>query len=186
MNALKVIAVIVGCGIVTAIAFFLADMITTNESFRSVITESGVFGAIAIAFICGLTFVVPVPPATFAPVFLEAGLSIPLVVMGFVVGTMAADTIGYVLGWVGKSYAETAHPRITKRLHECMHAHTHVVLPFAFVYFAVAPLPNELILVPLALSGYRYRTLVLPMLFGTIIHHTLLVLGYQTVFERLF
>ena len=171
---------------ITTGAFFLASHLTESGSLGQFVAGSGIFGAIAIAFVSGLNFVVPVPPATFAPIFIESGVNPYLVVIGFVIGTTIADSIGYLLGWVGRGSAETNHPKLAKRLHEFMTQHTHLVLPLAFIYFAVAPLPNEIILIPLALSGYRYRDLLIPMIAGTIIHHPILVFGYQSVFNYLF
>ena len=183
---LKLLFVLLAAAGITAGAFFLAGHLTESGWVEGFVSRSGIIGAIVVAFVCGLNFIVPVPPATFAPIFIEAGVSPYLVITGFVIGTTIADSLSYLLGWIGKTYAESAYPKTTERLHRFMDRHAYYVLPVTFAYFAFAPLPNEILLIPLALSGYRFRMLLIPMVLGSVFHHSLLVLGYQSVFEWLF
>ncbi|MEX0917650.1 MAG: hypothetical protein WDZ93_00685 [Candidatus Paceibacterota bacterium] len=185
-SPVRVLFILAAGAALTAGAFYAANAVTENEMLKAFVVNAHIFGAIVIAFISGLNFIVPVPPATFAPIFLEAGVSMYIVVAGFVIGTTLADSLGYFFGWVGKRYADSSYPAFTERLHDFLGEHHRLVLPVTFAYFAFAPLPNELILIPLALAGYRFRVLIIPMILGNIFHHSLLVFGYQSVFLWLF
>lgn len=167
-------------------AFFLASNLENNIAFRNFVESAGIFGVILVAFICGLDAFVPIPPATFAPLFLEAGFSHTLVIFGFVVGTLMADSVGYLLGWYGRDYTHSSFPRLTKKLHEFLKQHSHLVQPVIWLYAALAPLPNEILLIPLALSGYSYKKLILPLIIGSIFHHSVMVFGYQNLFKLFF
>lgn len=170
----------------TVLAFFAASNLDERGLLHSLIETTGVFGIVLVAIASGLNAFVPLPPATFAPLFLEAGFSHTTIIACFVIGTFIADSIGYAIGWFGRDYAQTSFSRIAERIHVFLENHSRLVIPFAFIYFALAPLPNEVILIPLALSGYPYRTLILPIILGNILHHTLLVYGYENVFKWLF
>lgn len=172
--------------VITLLAFFAAAALDESGWLRSFVESAGVFGILTVAFISGLNAFVPVPPATFAPLFLEAGFHPATVIACFVIGTFLADSVGYALGWFGRGYAESSFPKLTARIGEFLARHARLVMPITFLYFAFAPLPNEIILIPLALAGYSYRPLIVPIILGNIVHHTILVFGYQQVFQFLF
>ena len=178
--------IVLTLGAITFASFLLADALSSNIQLRNVITSAGIFGPILVALVSGLNPLLPMPPSTFAPLFIESGFSPALVIAGFVIGTTVADSIGYFIGWIGSGYANRSYPEYTERISRFLFDHHHWVLPVTFLYFTFAPLPNEIILIPLALSGYHYRILIIPIIIGNIIHHTLLVLGYQTVFTFFF
>lgn len=173
-------------GILTFAAFHLADSLSTSGPLRSFIETSGVLGMVFVAVISGLNPFVPLPPATFAPLFQEAGFSTITIIACFVIGTTIADTAGYLFGWLGKHHADTKHPTLTARVYQFLTDHERMVFPATFLYFAAAPLPNEIILIPLALAGYAYRKLIIPIIVGNIVHHAILVYGYQNIFGWLF
>lgn len=172
--------------IITIGAFFLAESITQNDSMRSFVQSLGIFGVVLVGLATGLNALVPIPPATFAPLFLEAGLSEWVVIIGFVVGTTTADSLSFLLGWFGSGYAKDHYPNFTKRLGVWLEKHCRLIPFIVFGFFTLAPMPNETILLPLALAGYQYRKLIGPLILGNIIHHTLMVYGYQNLFEFFF
>lgn len=185
-KSLRIGTVVAVFGIITFAAFSVADSLESGGRLQQVIESSGLFGIVLAALISGLNPFVPIPPATFAPLFIEIGFSTYTIIACFVIGTTLADSIGYVLGWFGRDYTDTAYPALTRRIESFLEAHASFILPIAFVYFAVAPLPNELILIPLALAGYSYKKLLVPIILGNILHHTILVYGYKNVFEMFF
>jgi hypothetical protein len=56
-------------------------------------------------------------------------------------------------------------------------AHPGLIAVFVTIYAALVPLPNELILVPLAFAGVSWRLLLVPLIVGAVIIQTLLVTG---------
>lgn len=182
----KVLAVIAAFSCITAGAFVLADAITESPGWLETVRSLGIMGTILIGIVTGLNAFVPIPPATFSPLFIESGLSPLLVIAGFVIGTTIADSLGYLLGWFGQGYAEDSYPKITAYLRDMFEKHARAVPLLAFAFFSLAPLPNEIALIPLALIGYRYEKLLAPLLLGNIIHHSIMVFGYAKIFSVIF
>lgn len=172
--------------LITIGAFFLAESITENETIRSFVQSLGIFGVVFVGLIGGLNAFVPIPPATFAPLFLEAGMSYLFIIGGFAIGTTIADSLSYLLGWVGSSYATTNHPDIARKIQKFMEEHQFYIPFIIFGYFVLAPLPNEVILIPLAIIGYKYKKLIIPLIIGNLFHHTIMVFGYSTIFDWIF
>lgn len=183
---LKLLLTIAGLITLSGLAFLFANYLKTNGELAALIESTGILGTIIVALIAGLNPVLPVPPATFAPAFNAAGLSIPLIITGYVIGTVIADSVGYFLARFGSPYLSSNYPKVASRVNHFLDNHNRLVIPFIWFYSAFVPLPNELMLVPLGLARYDYRKLLLPIILGNIFHHTILVLGYQQVFRLLF
>ena len=183
---LKIILAIVAFALITIAAFFLAESINQNESIRSFVQSLGIFGVVFVGLIGGLNAFVPIPPATFAPIFLEADMSTLMIVSGFIIGTTIADSVGFMIGWLGSSYTSTHHPELTERLQSFMKKHERLIPYIVFGFFMLAPVPNETILIPLAIMGYRYKKLIVPLIIGNTLHQSLMVYGYSSIFTWLF
>lgn len=183
---LKIAAVFAAFVICTALAFWIASALEQNTEWQTYVQSFGLLGVVLTGILCGLNAFVPIPAATFAPLFINSGLSPFWVVTGFVVGTTIADSIGYLLGWFGSYYVKDNHPKITNYFKKVFDAHERYIPFIVFAFFALAPLPNELILIPLALIGYQYKKLLLPLIIGNIIHHSIMVFGYTAIFEGIF
>lgn len=169
-----------------AFAFYAATIVSANGAAREFVGQFGVLGILIVAFISGLNIVVPIHAATFTPIFIEAGFQISTIILVFVVGTTLADLVGYAIGAWGKQAAEVKHPRIHKKLTAFNERHGKLMFPAIFLYSAFVPFPNEVILIPLGLIGFRLRTLIIPLVLGTFLNHTLYTFGFINVFEALF
>lgn len=183
---LRLVAVIMAFLAITIGAFFLAETITENETIRDFVQSLGILGVILVGLVGGLNAFVPIPPATFAPLFLEAGMSTFMIIGGFIIGTTIADSIGFMIGWLGSSYTSTHHPELTERLQSFMKKHERLIPYIIFGFFMLAPVPNETILIPLAIMGYRYKKLIVPLIIGNTVHQSLMVYGYSSMFAWLF
>ena len=171
---------------ITTAAFFAASALQENTAFQEYVKSAGMLGVVVIGVLCGLNAVVPLPAATFAPLFIEAGLSPWLVIGGFVFGTALADSLSYLIGWFGRGYVNDKHPNVTRYFTKILTTYETWAPYVIFAYFTLAPLPNELILLPLALLGYQYKKLLLPLIIGNIIHQSLMVFGYSSLFSFFF
>ncbi len=167
-------------------AFFLAEYITTNEAARSLVGQYGVFGMVVIAFVGGLNLAVPVPAASFTPVFVAAHFSMITIVGALVLGTMLADLLGYQIGRWGKRSTAAHFPKFHEQLVSLKQKHHRLILPGIFLYAACMPIPNEAMLIPLGLMGYRYSHIIFPLMLGTILNQTMYAFGFLSVFDRLF
>ncbi len=179
LKGLTLLAIIAG---VLAITFYLALAVTSNSAAQAVLAAIGYPGVYMLALITGLNPFMPIPAATFTPIFLAAHLSLPFVIVALTLGTATADGLGFWFGHVSKSYVTQAHPRVYRFFKNLYTKHHPYVLPVVCFYTAFIPLPNEIFLLPLAVLGMPFRLLIIPILIGDAINQTLLALGVQNIF----
>lgn len=179
---LALFAVIAVC----AASFLLADYVQDSQAAQELVDQFGYAGIFAIAVLTGLNTFVPIPTATFTPVFLSAGFPLWTIIVTFVLGTVLADAIGYLIGVGGRHVSELRYPTFQKRLARVARDHHRLILPGVFLLAAFAPMPNEIFIIPLAIAGVRFKKLLLPLLLGTIVHQTLFAFGFAELFRYLF
>jgi membrane protein DedA with SNARE-associated domain len=171
-------------GLVT-LSFLTAEHVANSDKAIELVEQFGILGIIIVAFIGGLNLIVPIPVATLTPIFEAANFSLPTIIMCLVIGTTIADTVGYGIARLGSHASKKKFPQFQKKLRDFSTKHHKLILPGVFVWAVIVPLPNETILVPLGLMGYKLRLLLLPLIFGTILHQTLYVLGISNIFTWL-
>ena len=180
----------VGAGLLAILILVLivltANQLTQDEQARQLVNNFGYLGVVVISFIAGLNAIVPVPAGSFVPIFTAAGLELPLIIIGLIIGTTLADLLAWYIGVLGRKLTIDNYPRLATFVRRVRGQHIWFVIGFVFIYASVAPLPNEVILVPLALTGIRLRVLIIPLLLGTIIYNTILALTAQSLFDWLF
>ena len=182
---LKLLGTTLGIIVVATGAFLLARSVENSEAARSLVEQFGYVGIFLVSVAAGFNLLIPVPAATFAPVYVAAGFSLPAIVVLLSLGTTVADTVSYLIGVGGRNIAHHAHPRFREWIQGVAVEHHALVAPFVFLFAALAPVPNEIILIPLAFIGIRFRTLFIPLLLGTILFNTLLVYGLTGTVEYL-
>ncbi len=167
-------------------AFFLADYVRESSTAQMLVERFGYLGMLGLSIISGLNLFVPIPAATFTPIYTAAGFPLYGIIITLVVGTTLADSIGYLIGRGGKELVEENYPAIQKRIQRTAEKHSLYIIPGVFLWASFSPLPNETMLIPLALAGVRFRTLILPLLCGNIVHQTLFAYGLSSIFEYFF
>jgi len=167
--------------VLTAILFGGAiigsQLLRNNPAILTVIESFGYVGVFVAAVVSGLSVAAPIPAATLTPLFTAAGLTVPAIIFFLALGTLVADTIGYAIGRLGRSVIPSDHPRVQQFTERIANQHPAFIMLFVTGYAALIPLPNELILIPLALCGVSWRRLIIPLLVGALIIQTLLVTG---------
>lgn len=169
-------------GVALLVTYYLTNWVVHNPDVQLVLATIGYPGVFVLALFTGLNPILPVPAATFTPLFLASQLSLPFIITALVLGTLTADILGYWFGHWSKSYVVTSHPKIYHGLQKLYEKHRRLVTPAVCFYVALIPLPNEIFLLPLAVLGMRLRYLLFPLIFGNMINQTLLALGIQNIF----
>jgi hypothetical protein len=170
---LKILSLVFILLALTGTAFYLATIITSDPTWQATVRSFGPAGMVLVAFLASLNALIPLPPATFAPIFLSAGSSL-------------ADSVSYVLGRLGRKYTADHHPKLVKDLTHFFVGHHAWILPATYLYMAFSPFPNEYIMIPLALIGFRYPQIIIPLVLGNLFHHTWMIYGYESIFEWFF
>jgi uncharacterized membrane protein YdjX (TVP38/TMEM64 family) len=172
---LLILAIFVG-------VLFVAQDISDNAKLQELVAEFGYLGVLFIAIVAGLNTVVPLPAATFIPIFTAAGLSIPLIVTTLAVGTFIADVISFVLGYTSRELIKEKYPKLFKFFYNLQNNHKRLIFPVVITYAAFVPFPNEAILIPLGMSGVKFKNLIIPLIIGDIVHQALLAYAVVSAF----
>lgn len=175
----------IGLMVVLTAAYWLARLVHSSEAVRMAVASYGYVGIFIVSFISGLNLVVPVPAVAFLPVFLEAGFSFFSSAAVMAAGMTIADAVAYSFGSFGrKAYvAAKGNSRAIRRIEGFRRHHKHGPLAALFLYSSLAPLPNEVMVIPMGVLGYRLRN-IMPIVFvGNIIFNYLYASGIVRLFE---
>ena len=165
-------------------AFYLANLAGKSEFIRDLIHNFGYTGIFLVAIITGFNLVVPIPAFTLLPLFIESGFNFWPSILVVSLGLSVADAIGYFLGKIGREIIMNAWERkILGRLEKIKERYEYAPLAILFLTASFIPMPNELVVIPLAFLGYKLR-LILPILFiGHLIFNFLYATGIINIFE---
>lgn len=176
--------------LVIAGAFYFAHVAQGSEAVQDAVARYGYWGIFVVAFISGFNLVVPVPAIAFMPLFLESGFSFFMTTFVITVGITLADSLAYLIGNVGHTVIEknNAYQRETslyQKLLRLKKKHRYAPIVILAIYSVIAPLPNELMVIPLGLLGYKYRV-IFPIVFvGNFIFNVIYASGIESLFEYL-
>ncbi len=165
-------------GIIFVIALFttailFARYIQDNAHIQSFIYSFGYIGILLVALVSGLNLIVPLPATAFVPVFIASGFDIWGIIITLVIGTTFADLTSYYIGTMFKESADHSKIKMVKQIRKYCIGRPFVTQAIVFLYATFAPLPNELLLLPLGTLGVRLRVLFLPFATGNALHITI-------------
>jgi uncharacterized membrane protein YdjX (TVP38/TMEM64 family) len=182
----KIILEGLGLLIVISLALYLARLVQDNEFIQEIVLSYGYLGIFLISIFSGFNLIVPIPAVAFLPLFLQSGLSFWPTIFLITLGVSLADTLAYVFAKAGKDIAsQSLGEEKFKRFYQWGLSHPRAPLIVLFFYACLAPLPNELMLVPMALSSYRLRQIVPILVAGNFIHQFLYSKGILGIFHYL-
>ena len=164
--------------LVILLAFWVSGTVKDSDFVRSLIRQFGYGGIFLIAVVSGFNLVIPVPAISFLPVFLTSGLNTFAVVAIIAAGMTLADFVGYLLGKAGRHLALSALERRVANKFEGLKEQLHwspALLLFLFASFI--PIPNEVIVIPMAFLGYRLVYILLPVFLGNLVFNSIYAIG---------
>lgn len=178
----KILIVVLAMCVGIGGSFLLTNYVLDNESSQLFIQDFGYVGVFILSFIAGLNFIIPIPAATFVPVFTAGGMPLPIIIALLALGTLAASLLAYTIGHFSRNLASTHYPKIQAKLLESYEKHKKL-LPY-FIFFAASfiPLPDEIYLAPLGVIGVPIRTFIFPLIIGIIIYQSLSAFGISNIF----
>jgi hypothetical protein len=179
----KLIAIGVGIASVAVVALFLAQWIVTSPLAQATITSLGYGGVVLVAIIGGLNFIVPIPAVTLTPLFTASGLLLPYIILSLTIGTIIADYVGYLFGNLSRPVLYAQYPKVVTWLEAKITNKPRLLLPITFLYAAFVPLPNEVLVIPLAVMGIQFKRMFLPLLFGNLLNQAFYATSIQAVFS---
>lgn len=159
------------------VALWLANYAKDSELLRDLAREYGYLGAFTGGVISGFNLAVPIPAIAFLPLFLESGLNLWIVILVLASGMTLADSVAYILGKKGRHITDNTQQRIIHKLEEVRTNHPRWPLGFLFIFASLAPLPNEVIVIPMAFIGYKAKQVIPILILGNFTFNLLSAFG---------
>lgn len=156
-----------------------------HDLVREAARRFGYPGILFGAALSGFNLVVPIPIIAFYPFFMDVGFAPVPTVAVIAAGMTLGDLVGYLLGRTAREVMAPRTRGLVGRLERLRERHP--VLPFVvmFLYAALAPIPNEVLVIPLAFVRYPLAGIFLAVLAGNAIFNSLVAFGVVQVFEIL-
>ncbi len=161
----------------------LTKYVAEDVGIQKMIQEFGYLGILIISFAAGMNTLVPIPAATFVPIFTAAGIPLYVVIILLIIGTMVANLVSFAIGVYGGKIVESHYPKIQSKLLQFYKGKEKWLPYFAFAFSAFLPVPDEIYLIPLGIMGIKLRQIIIPLLLGTIVYQTLTALGVDNIFK---
>ena len=171
-----------------AIAALIAFMVWVNlragdmEGARDAAAAAGYPGLLLASVVSGFNVVWPVPVVTFYPFFIESGFEPVPTLATIAVGMTGGDLLGYLIGNTTRDMSSYQLARFRARAEALHGRHRHLPLGLLFLYAAFVPLPNELLVIPMAYMRYSMAAVMAAVLFGNVIFNTLMAMGVSLIF----
>jgi membrane protein YqaA with SNARE-associated domain len=182
----KFLSVLIFIGVIAitlTASWYLTAYVLHDVGSQEFIQDFGYFGIFIISLVAGLNILVPVPAASFVPVFTAGGISLFSIIALLVAGTMAANFISYATGKFGSKIATSHYPKLQKKLNT-LYTKNQTLLPyFVFGFAAFIPVPDEVYLVPLGIIGVHFTKIIIPLFIGTVLYQTLAAFGVTNIFK---
>ena len=171
-------------GVLGLIAFAIWVNLQAAEidSVRETVARLGYPGLLAASVVSGFNLVFPVPVVAFFPFLVESGFEPALTLGTIALGMTGGDFLGYLIGDASRDLMGERLAGLQEKV-ERLHAR-NPLFPFVllFVYAAFAPIPNELLVIPLAFMGYPLIAVMTVLLGGNIVFNTLAAYGVSQFF----
>jgi len=129
------------------------------------------------SFLGGSSIFVPFPYYLLVITLGAAGFNPILLglVSGF--GVILGDSISYLVGYLGKGISsKKINTKLTKIHNWLTKQNYFIVATILFLYGAITPLPNDLVIIPLGLTRFGYWKVMIPIGIGNIFFNIWLAL----------
>lgn len=181
-KSLKIIFKLAVLVAILAAAFYFARVSRENEMIAELVYDYGYYGIFSVAVISGFNLAVPVPAVAFLPLFLQSGLNFWLTIILITVGVTLADSFTYVIGRLGREVIDDKK-RMIIALEKAGERHWWAPMTLLFLFSALVPLPNEILVVPLGFLNYRFRRVWPVILAGNFVFNFIYASGVINLFE---
>ena len=150
--------------IIVVMAFWLGKTAGENEQIQQFILRFGYLGIFLASLLSGINIIVPVPAVSFVPAFVQAGHNIWLTMGLIAIGVTLGDSIGYLIGAMGREIILIKSAGRVDTLEKLRQRYHWAPLVLLLLFAAFIPFPNEVLVIPLAIMGYKWLQLA-PILF---------------------
>ena len=139
-----------------------------NATWTRIALHYGYWGAFFSAVIGSITIVVVFPYTLIVFFLATQGLSAFWLGVLMGVGATIGQMSGYFIGMAGTKFLKREKPETYDALEKIIHVRPWLVQWLLF-FFAVTPLPDDLLFIPLGMLRYSWLLVFVPTLFGKVI-----------------
>jgi membrane protein YqaA with SNARE-associated domain len=165
-------------------ALWLANSALESQKVLDYVSQYGYAGIFATSIVSGFNVVVPIPIVAFFEVFMESGLNFWFVILLITIGMTIGDGVGYLIGNASRDVAIfDKHSATVAKLQKFHDRNNLMPLGVMFLYASLAPLPNEIVVIPLAFLKYSARDVLAVVFAGNFIFNLLGALGVIGLFN---
>jgi len=167
--------------ILLLVAVSLALEVPNNGELQTTIARFGYLGILIASVLSGFNILVPIPIIAFTSAFVASGLNFWAVIVTISVGLTLGDLFGYLIGNLGRGLTSGKEKKIQliQKLEHLKERHHLAPYILMFLYAAFIPLPNEVLVIPLAFLGYKLRYLFPVFFLGNFVFNILF--GYSGI-----
>jgi membrane protein YqaA with SNARE-associated domain len=156
-----------------------------HDLFREAAVRFGYPGILLGGAASGFNLVVPVPIIAFFPFFVEVGFHPVVTVAVIATGMTLGDLLGYLIGHTARDVLAPRREGLVARLERMRERRPYLPFVVMFLYAAFAPIPNEVLVIPLAFLRYPVAAIFSAVLLGNLIFNSLVAFGVVHVFDLL-
>lgn len=183
MNKKSIITnIVVLAFVVLTIVWLNIFLIEHRDIVQEVVSQFGYLGMLTMAIVSGFNLAVPLPAIGFYPVFTELGYHPAKIILILSLGMTIGDSIAYLVGQTGKGILERSSAKKVVKLFHRVYMR-NPLLPFVLLFFyaAFVPLPNELLVIPMAIAGYRFWQMGAVLFLGNILFNIVGAFGISAI-----
>lgn len=139
--------------------------------------QYGYFGVFLISFVGSLSIIIPVPYTLL--IYVMGGVLDPiLVAIASGLGSAVGEFSGYILGYYGRAMISEERQRKMDFMVKVFDRYGF----FAIFIFALTPLPDDLLFIPLGIMRYKFVKAFVPSLLGKLLMSFILAYsGYLSI-----
>lgn len=138
----------------------------------------GYLGAFLISLISSLSIFVPIP-YTIVIYALGSSLNPLLIALASGFGSAIGEISGYLLGYYGRTVLSK---EVQRKMYFMVKLFNHYG-PIAIFFFALTPLPDDILFIPLGIMRYNLIKAFIPCFFGKLLMSFILAYSGQISFE---
>lgn len=170
---------------VIVLGFWAGSAVVDNDVVRLIVSRFGYVGVFIVAIISGFNLLVPVPAVAFVPLFLASGLELTTTIAVIAVGVTCADSIAFLIGRAGRGHLDVESSQVVRKLEKVKKKHYWAPILLMFLYACVAPLPNEVMAMPLGFMRYRLVHVFPALLAGNIVFNAFTASGVAMLWRAM-
>ena len=168
---------IIGAVLIVLAIIWVNTFAAQDAHIANFIGQFGYGGVFGVAAISGFNIFLPIPVISFFPFFIEVGLDPVFTVIAVTAGMTVGDLLGFLIGNQGRDLVSHKSHKILDQVEKLGDKHWLWPLLLLFFYAGFVPLPNELLVIPMAFLGFKLRGMIVAMLLGNCAFNTLAALG---------